>query len=75
MKVRLRVDKKTKAAKSMQALLSMCGWTVREGKHSIWYCPCGKHIVTVAKTPRRNGCETSLAQAKKCQSVSQRIVS
>ncbi len=32
--------------------LELCGWRlVRENKHAIWRCPCGKHQITRPKTP------------------------
>jgi hypothetical protein len=33
-------------------LLKESGWTLaRNKKHEVWKCPCGKHTVTVYKTP------------------------
>lgn len=32
--------------------LEACGWTLaRKRKHEIWRCPCGKHQMTLSKTP------------------------
>ncbi len=37
---------------SVEKALDLCGWTlVREKKHAIWRCPCGKHQIARPKTP------------------------
>jgi hypothetical protein len=75
MKVRVHIShNKTKTIKSMPALLQLCGWTSRGGNHSVWFCPCGEHTITLASTPRSGGRHNDISRAKKCKSVSEKVV-
>jgi hypothetical protein len=55
-------------------IMQAAGWKlVRQKKHCIWQCPCGKHQVVVAKTPSdHRAVRNNIADLMKtgCSSVS-----
>ena len=46
------VLRRTKSIKGLEKKLEKNGWTCRDGKHHVWKCGCGEHIVTLPKTVR-----------------------
>jgi hypothetical protein len=44
-----------KSTKGLENLLSERGWRMREGKHHVWYCPCGEHIITLPQSGAKRG--------------------
>ena len=45
-----------KELKALKHRLQDQGWRFRQGKgdHTVWYCPCGEHIVTMPGSPAGN---------------------
>jgi hypothetical protein len=68
-KFKVRTAKKVVTAIAKVAL-PLVGWRCRENDHTMWYCPCKKHMVLIAGTPGdRRAHRRNVARLRKCETT------